>query len=69
MPWQLAEYQRIRQRTLHRVDAESLSHAQGTPEHVKEMQQTGPGYANPESRRMSLMRRGVGLYSRYWHHC
>ncbi len=43
------------------MDAESLSHAQGTHEHVKEMQQTGPSNANPASWRMSLMRRGVGL--------
>jgi len=61
LSWQLAECQRIRQRTLRRVDAESLSHAQGTPEHEKEMQQTGPDHANPASGRMSLMRRGVGL--------
>jgi|GEM_PF-3808177 len=61
MPKQLAEYQRIRQRTLRGVDAESLSHAQGTPEHVKEMQQTGPRTPILRVGRMSLMRRGVGL--------
>jgi hypothetical protein len=53
-PLQLAECQRIRQQTMRRVDAEALSHAQGTPEHEKELQQTGPVHAHPASRRMSL---------------
>jgi hypothetical protein len=32
--------QRIRQRAWQRVDAEALSHPQGTPEDEKELQQT-----------------------------
>jgi len=32
------------------VEVESLSHAQGTHEHVKEMQQTRPDSTNPASR-------------------
>jgi len=64
---QLAEYQRIRQRTLRWVDAESLSHAQGTPEHVKEMQQTGPSYANPASRADVVDATRSGFTLQYWH--
>ncbi|GEM_PF-5614671 len=50
MPWQLAEYQRIRQRTLLLKWMRNLFLTHRYSEHEKEIPQTRPGYANPTNR-------------------